>query len=198
MPDPAGKCTIHRRLRCVMTDKQIIQYAVEEGFAAAVVVDTADIVFDPSFRGYCEENLCGQFDANYSCPPTCGTPEEMKQKVLAHQNALVLQTILEISDYSDAPAIKQAKNSPTPPRSGWQSGSGQRAVTALPLGPAAAPCVLPAPSQRGSHAAFRNISFPVCPPTVFSSKNWRTSAVWSMTAGVVCWRSSGCIFSAEK
>ena len=41
-----------------------------KAFSAAAVVDTADIVFDPSFRPYCEENLCGQYGANYSCPRT--------------------------------------------------------------------------------------------------------------------------------
>ena len=76
-----------------MTNEQIIQYAVEEGFAAAEIVDTHEIVFDPSFRPYCEENLCGQFGANYSCPPDCGSPEAMKQRILAHKKALVLQTI---------------------------------------------------------------------------------------------------------
>ena len=60
-----------------MTAEQMVQYAYEEGFSAAAVVDTSDIVFDPSFRPYCEENLCGQYGANHSCPPDCGTPEEI-------------------------------------------------------------------------------------------------------------------------
>ena len=47
-----------------MTDTEIIQQAIEEGFAAAAIVDTKEIVFDPSFRPYCEENLCGQYSAN--------------------------------------------------------------------------------------------------------------------------------------
>lgn len=92
-----------------MTVEKMIQYAIEEGFAAAAVVDTAEIVFDPSFRPYCEENLCGQYRANYSCPPDCGSPEEMKQRILAHKHALVLQTIWEVSDYSDMTVIKPAK-----------------------------------------------------------------------------------------
>lgn len=92
-----------------MEDEKLIAWAVEEGFAAAAVVDTKEIVFDLSFRPYCEENLCGQYGSNYSCPPNCGTPEEMKQRILAHKKALVLQTIWQVSDYSDMPAIKQAK-----------------------------------------------------------------------------------------
>lgn len=94
-----------------MNTEQMIQWAIEENFAAAAVMNTEDIVFDPSFRPYCEENLCGQYGVNYSCPPACGTPEEMKEKVLAHKRALVLQTIWEISDYTDKDAIKKAKTS---------------------------------------------------------------------------------------
>ncbi len=94
-----------------MTYEEMIQYAIDEGFAGAAVVNTEDIVFDPSFRPYCEENLCGQYGANYTCPPACGTPEEMRQRILDHKHALVLQTIWEISDYSNAAAIKTAKKS---------------------------------------------------------------------------------------
>ena len=92
-----------------MTNEQIIQCALEEGFVSAAIVDTANIVFDPSFRPYCAENLCGQYGANYSCPPDCGSPEEMKVKILKYKKAVVLQTIWNISDYSDTPAIKHAK-----------------------------------------------------------------------------------------
>ena len=76
-----------------MTDQEMIALAESLGFAAAGVVGTEEIVFDPSFRPYCEENLCGKYGVNYACPPACGTPEEMKQRVLAHKKALVLQTI---------------------------------------------------------------------------------------------------------
>lgn len=92
-----------------MDEKKIIEYALEEGFAAAELVDTADIEFEPAFRVCCEDNLCGQYNANYTCPPYCGSPEDMKQRITCHKRALVLQTIWEISDYTDKAAIKQAK-----------------------------------------------------------------------------------------
>lgn len=94
-----------------MRYEDMIQYAIAEGFSAAEIVDTGDIVFDSAFRAYCEENLCGQYGTNYSCPPSCGSPEAMKQKILAHRKALVLQTIWEISDYSDMEQIRPAKAS---------------------------------------------------------------------------------------
>lgn len=94
-----------------MTDELLCQWAAEEGFVGAAVVDTDRIPFDPGFRVYCEENLCGQYGVNYSCPPDCGSPEQMRQRIVTHRKALVLQTIWEIEDYSDAPAIKNAKSS---------------------------------------------------------------------------------------
>ena len=92
-----------------MTEEEMIAAAVAEGFAGAAVIDTEKIVFDAMFRPFCQENLCGQYGVNHSCPPSCGTPEEMKQRVLSHKKALVLQTMWEISDYEDKEAIKQAK-----------------------------------------------------------------------------------------
>lgn len=94
-----------------MQEQKIITWAIDEGFAAVAIVDTEQIVFDPSFRPYCAENLCGQYGVNYSCPPDCGSPEEMKQRILAHKKALVLQTIWQVDGYSDAAAIKAAKKS---------------------------------------------------------------------------------------
>ena len=92
-----------------MTEKQLVDLAVEEGFAAAAVIDTQKIPFDPMFRPFCEENLCGQYGVNHSCPPDCGSPEQMKAKLLAKKRALVLQTIWQIEDLGDLEAIKAAK-----------------------------------------------------------------------------------------
>ena len=93
----------------LMNPNTMTAWAADEGFAAAAQINTSQIVFDPSFRAYCQENLCGQYGVNYACPPACGSPEEMKNRILAHRKALVLQTIWEISDYSDTDAIKIAK-----------------------------------------------------------------------------------------
>ena len=92
-----------------MTNEDRIRMAVEEGFAAAAVIKTEEIPLDASFRPLCEENLCGKYGVNYSCPPDCGSPEELRQRLLSKKHALVLQTIWEIADYGDNKAIKEAK-----------------------------------------------------------------------------------------
>lgn len=92
-----------------MTKEQLLSLAAEEGFSAASVLPTCQIRFEPAFREYCRENLCGQYGRNESCPPGCGTPEQMQQRALAHGSALVLQTIWELPDFSDFEAIIRYK-----------------------------------------------------------------------------------------
>lgn len=94
-----------------MTKETMIQLALNEGFSAAALIDTREIVFDASFRPYCEENLCGSYGANYSCPPDCGTPDEMEKRMRTFEHALVVQTRWPITDYRDIKAIKAAKQS---------------------------------------------------------------------------------------
>lgn len=92
-----------------MNNDIFLQMAFEEGFANAAIVDTADIPVDPMFRPFCEENLCGKYAVNYSCPPDCGSPEEMHARLLEKKHALVLQTVWQIDDLSDKIATGRAK-----------------------------------------------------------------------------------------
>ena len=64
-----------------MTKQALLELAGKLGFYRAAVVDTVAIPFEPSFRRFCEENLCGKYGANYTCPPDCGTAEDMRQRV---------------------------------------------------------------------------------------------------------------------
>lgn len=91
-----------------MTDTELIQLAQSEGFTAALI-PTSKIVTDEKFRPFCEENLCGNYDANYSCPPDCGTVSETRQRLMEQDRALVLQRIWPIGSYENKPAILEAK-----------------------------------------------------------------------------------------
>lgn len=94
-----------------MTDEMLLRIPAEEGFSAAALVNTSEIEFNPIFLQFCAENLCGNYGANYTCPPDCGTPEEMRARILAYPRALVMQTKWDITDYTDRAAISHAKKS---------------------------------------------------------------------------------------
>ena len=64
-----------------MNEQDILRLAEGEIFTATAIIPVSDIVVDYSFRPYCEENLCGQYGVNYSCPPECGAPMEMEARL---------------------------------------------------------------------------------------------------------------------
>ena len=86
-----------------MTDKEILELAEGFGFDKVALIDTADIEFNEAFRKACEENRCGNYGACYSCPPDCGTFDEMKNKVLAHKKALVFQKKVDLTVAGNSP-----------------------------------------------------------------------------------------------
>lgn len=92
-----------------MEESRIRELAAAEGFAAAAVIPVNELVFVPEYRKYCEENSCGNYGANYGCPPDCGTPEVMKARVLAHTHAAVFQTRTQVRDFMDDREMKKLK-----------------------------------------------------------------------------------------
>ena len=88
-------------------DANILAKAEERGFSAAYIA-VEDIPVNGDFLRYCEENRCGNYNANYACPPACGTPAELHEKLLGGKRALVLQSCFAIPGY-DSPEIPQLK-----------------------------------------------------------------------------------------
>ena len=90
--------------------KNAVDIALREDFCAAALISAGDIAFNAGFRKYCEDNVCGSYGANYSCPPDCGAFEQMCARLQQYKNALVVQTKWDIKDYTDREAIWNAKH----------------------------------------------------------------------------------------
>lgn len=91
-----------------MTDFKLLELAKAEGFSAALI-PSEEIPVNPKFRIFCEENRCGRYGANYSCPPDCGTVEDMHQQILSEPMALIITSKWKINGYQDAAGIQHAK-----------------------------------------------------------------------------------------
>lgn len=91
-----------------MTNVELLERIQEEGFTAAFM-DPRDIPVEPAFRQYCEENRCGKYGANYSCPPDCGTVEELHGNILAEKKVVILTSQWEVNGYEDSEGIQLAK-----------------------------------------------------------------------------------------
>ena len=84
-----------------LSHDEIIKTALERGFYGAAIISMDDVMTDSVIRSYCEENRCGRYNTNYACPPACGTPEEMENKLRSYRHALVLQTKWPADNYKD-------------------------------------------------------------------------------------------------
>ena len=93
-----------------MTENEMLALSRVEPFADSALIDTRQLRFDPVFRRYCEQNACGQYGANHSCPPDCGAPDEMFARLARFPRALVLRSQWDITDYNDLEAIERAKH----------------------------------------------------------------------------------------
>lgn len=93
-----------------MTEAELITLAEAAGFSAAVI-PAAQVPVDEKFRPYCEENLCGQYNANYSCPPVCGSAEQLHREILRGELAVILKSEWPIESYQDFRAIRRGKQS---------------------------------------------------------------------------------------
>lgn len=91
-----------------MTDEKILTMADEAGFVASLI-PADQVPVNPNFRILCEENQCGQYDANYACPPYCGTTGEMADRIHREDRALVLMTQWDIAGYEDTDGVKRGK-----------------------------------------------------------------------------------------
>ncbi len=76
-------------------EERLIALAKEYEFTAAILPQEALVVVE-EYRKFCEENRCGNFNRNYSCPPYSGTVREMHERMQCFQRALILR-----SDYTD-------------------------------------------------------------------------------------------------
>lgn len=89
-------------------EDRLKEIAREYGFEA-VIIPSQTIPINPQFRKYCQENICGNYNANYSCPPACGSVQAMHEKILAQDRAMIISKKWPIDSYEDKAGMRRAK-----------------------------------------------------------------------------------------
>lgn len=87
----------------------LLSLCKELGFSQVALTNTASVPLCGDFRKYCEQNLCGEYNQNHTCPPCCGTFESMKKRLLGYDNALFVQSTWTLPDLSDSAALLAAR-----------------------------------------------------------------------------------------
>lgn len=85
-----------------------LEKALEEGDARWAILPASEISFDPIFRKYCKDNVCGKYGACWSCPPDIGTYEELKARVQAYDTVLLFSRTYPIEGADDLAGMLEA------------------------------------------------------------------------------------------
>lgn len=88
--------------------ERLVQQALEAGFYKAAPVSTAPLAFLPAVRAMCADNRCGQYGANWACPPACGTVEECEARVRKYQMGIVMESVGLLEDSFDVEGMEAA------------------------------------------------------------------------------------------
>ncbi len=88
--------------------EQLRETIVELGATKSGALAVSDIKFDPAARKACEENYCGNYDRNWTCPPLCGDVFELIERAKGYQSAVLFQSISSLKDSYDIEGMTEA------------------------------------------------------------------------------------------
>ncbi|MBE6877784.1 MAG: DUF2284 domain-containing protein [Ruminococcaceae bacterium] len=94
----------------MMDIESICTDIVKLGASRAEYINTSEIVFNTDFRKSCEENKCGNYGKNYTCPPYAGTAQQLIEKVKSYSKAAVIVCTEKISGYDDVQGMQLAND----------------------------------------------------------------------------------------
>ena len=73
----------------------------EIGITSFGVIATSEIHFSSEVRGFCEGNMCRNYEKTWACPPAVGTVEECRERILGYEHALVFASAYQLEDSFD-------------------------------------------------------------------------------------------------
>jgi predicted metal-binding protein len=77
------------------------------GFEVAAPLDPGKLSFRTEVRDMCAANKCGQYGKRWSCPPACGTLDEIAERCAQYQDGVLFQTICRMEDEFDYETISE-------------------------------------------------------------------------------------------
>jgi len=78
-----------------------VPLCLEFGATKAEQIPVEKLVFQPELRNYCEQNACGRYGKNYTCPPFIGEADVLINKIKGFSVAVIFQNIYELEDSFD-------------------------------------------------------------------------------------------------
>ena len=92
-----------------MNYKELEKLALVSGFTHAVPLDTTTISLKQEVRDMCK-NGCQQYARRWSCPPGCGSLNELREMICHYKKGILVQTVTELEDEFDWDGMIKAQN----------------------------------------------------------------------------------------
>ena len=87
--------------------RTLIKEAKDFGFSQAGGLKIEALEFMPEVRDMCAADLCRSYGKNWTCPPACGTLEEISKEASKYSTGILVQTIGELEDDFDWECMEQ-------------------------------------------------------------------------------------------
>ena len=84
-----------------MTDQELLNLATACGFEHVGLLNMSCLEFNPAVREMCEANRCHAYGKCWTCPPGCGTLEEISAKAAAYRRGVLVQSTGQMEDDFD-------------------------------------------------------------------------------------------------
>ena len=87
----------------------IVKLCLYTGACKAELINVSDLVLLPELREFCEQNACGAYGKNYTCPPHIGEINDLIEKLKTYNKAVIWQNIYPLEDSFDYEGMMDAK-----------------------------------------------------------------------------------------
>lgn len=79
------------------------------GFTEAGVLNTASLEFMPEVRDMCAADRCRSYNRCWTCPPACGTIEEISKKARKYTGGIIVQSVGQMEDEFDVEVMMETE-----------------------------------------------------------------------------------------
>ena len=79
------------------------------GFTHVARLDPATIELREEVRAMCASDKCHMYGKNWSCPPGCGTLDELRARISRYREGILVQTVGELEDSLDGEGMMEAE-----------------------------------------------------------------------------------------
>lgn len=92
-----------------MTMEEVLKLADEVGFSHAGPVKAEHLVFMPEVREMCAADRCQSYGKRWTCPPYCGSLEEIGERAKAYSRGILIQSTGEMEDDFDVEVMLETE-----------------------------------------------------------------------------------------